>query len=218
MDSSCYQKFICPHLPLSKITDASESILLEFEPASHIVSKIFANSARIYRLIFFILFCIIELIMIWLFFPILFLEFQLNGAIPCILLLILFGSASVFLFLSYIRIKDSDFRFQQTTSYLLTNKRLYLKLAIYGYSHRPTLHPYKLQIIELPRIHSIHFYKSFWDKWYKETGSIRLKVTGPPSVVILHNLPHPQIILKTLIQACQSFSIPSPLTASHFKE
>ena len=204
MDSKCFDRFICTHLPLSQVIGSDEEVLQTFAPVNHVVARIFANMARIHRLIFIIFFSLIDIIVIWIYVPLLLQGSGVETLIFLVFLLMLFTVAIGYLLFSLRRIKESNYAFLQSSEYMLTNKKLYLKMTRIGPTKKNQSQPHKLRIIDLASIRRVKLYTSFWDKRYQETGSIRIKLVPPHRSVTLHNLPHPNEVLSPLIETVSS--------------
>lgn len=203
-DSKCFDKFICAHLPLSQVIGSDEEVLQTFAPANHVVARIFTNMARIPRLIFIIFFALIDIVLIWIYMPLLLQGSGVEILILFIFFLILFTVAIGYLLFSLRRIKESNYASLQSSEYLLTNKKLYLKMTRIGPTKKNQSQPYKLRIIDLASIRRVKLYKSFWDKRYQKTGSIRIKLVPPHRSVTLHNLAHPEKVISPLVEILKS--------------
>ena len=196
MDSKCYENFICPHLPLAVIVGNEEEVLLSFAPARNIVIRIFTNMARLYRFIFIIIFSIIDVILLWICIPLLIQSFQTDILIFFIVFLTLFSGADLYLIISLLNIKTSTYDSLPASEYILTKTKLYLKMVRIAPPKKERPPTCLLQIIELPLIRSLRLHQSFWDKRYKETGSIRIKLASPHRSLKLHNLPQPETVMN----------------------
>jgi hypothetical protein len=62
-------------------------------------------------------------------------------------------------------------------------------------------HPCRLHILQLSHIQSVKLYESFWEKRYKETGSIWIRAIAPKISVTLHNLAQPDHVMNVLTNA-----------------
>jgi len=204
LDSKCYENFICPHLPLSVIVGNEEEVLLSFAPARNIVIRIFTNMARLYRFIFIIIFSIIDVILIWICIPLLIQSFQTDILIFFIVFLTLFSGADLYLILSLIKITESTYDSLPSSEYILTKTKLYLKMTRIAPPKENRPPTCLLRIIDLPLVRSLKFYRSFWDKHYKKSGSIRIKLAHPHRAITLHNLNHPEKVMHHLTSALNS--------------
>ncbi len=198
MDSKCYEHFICPYLPLAVIVGTEEEMLLRFAPARDIVARIFANMARIYRLVFILLFSISDVILIWFCVPLLIQSFQVELFIFLLVFSILFAGANAYLIISFFKIKESVYSSFQSSEYILTKTKLFLKMTRIAPPKPNIPQPCLLRIVELPLIQSLKLYRSFWDKRYKRTGSIRIKLARPHRSLTLHNLESPEEVMTHL--------------------
>ncbi|NVM53830.1 MAG: hypothetical protein HWN66_09025 [Candidatus Helarchaeota archaeon] len=205
MDPKCFDKFICAHLPISQVIGSDEEIVQSFAPAKHIVARIFANTARMYRFVFISFFSILDIILIWICVPLL-----IQGSGSEVLIFFVFSFTLFTLPIGYFifslrRINKSNDAFLSSSEYMLTNKKLYLKMTRIGYVKKNRPQVCKLRIIDLSFIRSVNLYKSFWDKRYQETGSIRIKLAPSHRSATLHNLPHPDKVMSSLTKILNSF-------------
>ncbi|MHA1132460.1 MAG: hypothetical protein ACTSRC_08435 [Candidatus Helarchaeota archaeon] len=211
MRSEYFNERICKYIPLSQVISPEEKVLWNSIPAKHIVAKILYNTTRLYYSFPIVVLAICEFTLIWLSLPYLIAHFNYDFLISFIILLIILNYLLFFLLRIVLHIKLSTFASQDWYSeYILTGSKLYLKktrFSLYKIEHPAIC---KIQIIDLSIIQTIKLYQSFWDKRYKETSSLRLKLRHPfPSIHIRH-IPDSEIAMHSLIQGLNAVQTSPP--------
>lgn len=199
--AQCYEHFICSQLPLSQVIGPDEQVILRFAPDPEIVPRVLANEARFYRIFFLILFVIVEISFFLFCIPF------LSQPVVLLFLLILFcvfSCAEVYLITSILKNKASKYTSITSSEYILSEKKLYLKMTPISFSKQNRSLPCRLIIIDLAAIRSVKFYRSIWDRYYKQTGSFRIKAIAPYSSITLHNIPHTTPLMTLLTTAIKS--------------
>jgi predicted secreted protein len=203
--SDYFEQFICKYIPLNQVIGENEEVLWTSEPAKDIVARIFFNNTRIQRILFLSFFVIVEIILIGISLPSIVQNFQATSLILFLIFLSLFSIAAIYLLYTLLKLKVSAFISQNWYSeFALTNKKLYLKLTRLIYPQKGQPITCKICIVDLLLIRAIKFYKSFWDRHYKETGSFRIKLTPPHHSINIHNLPQPETFMSTISKVLDS--------------
>ena len=204
-ESDYFERFICKYIPLDKVIGENEKILWSSTPAKDIISRIFYNDTKIQRLVILIFFIIVQIIFLWISLPSLIKAFNIAFLIFFLIFISLSTIATVYLANTILQLKASAFISPNWYSeYILTNKKLYLKLTrlIYPQGDRPTT--CKIHIINLQLIQAIKFYRSFWDRHYKETASFKIKLSSPYHSIAMHNLSEPEEFMSIISKLLDS--------------
>lgn len=201
-----FEQYICKYIPLDQVIGKEEKVQWTMIPSKQIAARILVNNAKIQHLFFLIFFIVLEVILIWSSIA----PLLQNNLSPFLIfsLLLLAISSCIIVYLSHslMQLKESALSVLEWFSeYTLTDKRLYLKMTRLLITKKN--HPIncRIRIVDLRIIQGVKLYRSFWDRYYKETASFKIRMPPYPPTT-LHNLPNPETFMSTISNALNALN------------